>query len=76
MIVVYLILFLDYHAVEWLYEGISDETMNKYEIKFDLDSEGIIIPHRDKDGRLIGIRQRNLNKTPKLIEPKRKLKIK
>ena len=54
--------FLDYHAVEWLYEGISDETMNKYEIKFDLDSEGIIIPHRDKDGRLIGVRQRNLNK--------------
>lgn len=54
--------FLDYHAVEWLYEGISNETMNKYEIKFDLDSEGIIIPHRDKDGRLIGIRQRNLNK--------------
>lgn len=54
--------FLDYHAVEWLYEGISNETMNKYEIKFDLDSEGIIIPHRDKDGRLIGVRQRNLNK--------------
>ena len=54
--------FLDYHPVEWLSEGISDETMNKYEIKFDLDSEGIIIPHRDKDGRLIGIRQRNLNK--------------
>ena len=54
--------FLDYHAVEWLFEGITNETMNKYEIKFDLDSEGIIIPHRDKDGRLIGIRQRNLNK--------------
>lgn len=36
--------------------------MDKYEIRFDLDSEGIIIPHRDKDGRLIGIRQRNLNK--------------
>lgn len=62
--------FLDYHAVEWLYEGISNETMNKYEIKFDLDSEGIIIPHRDKDGRLIGIRQRNLNK--RQLELKRK----
>ena len=62
--------FLDYHAVEWLHEGISNETMNKYEIKFDLDSEGIIIPHRDKDGRLIGIRQRNLNK--RQLELKRK----
>ena len=62
--------FLNYHSVEWLYEGITHETMDKYEIMFDEVSEGIIIPYRDKDGRLIGIRQRNLDK--RQLELKRK----
>lgn len=54
--------FIQYHAVEWLSEGISDEAMSKYEISFDLVSNSIIIPHRDIENRLVGIRQRNLDK--------------
>ena len=54
--------FIPYHAIEWLYEGISDDTMNKYQIKFSIANNSIIIPHRDKDDRLVGIRERNLDK--------------
>ena len=36
--------------------------MKKYEIRYNLMDNQIIIPHRDKDGKLIGVRGRNLNK--------------
>ena len=45
----------------WLEEGISSRTMKKYEISYDLENNQIIIPHRDKDGSLVGIRARNLS---------------
>lgn len=51
---------------DWLNEGISKDTMDLFGIKFDLNTNGIIIPHRDLEGRLVGIRVRNLNK--KIIE--------
>ncbi|SNZ10021.1 hypothetical protein SAMN05421503_1476 [Terribacillus aidingensis] len=46
----------------WLEEGISYETMEKYEIGyyFREKEEGIVIPHRDINGRLIGIRRRSM----------------
>lgn len=44
----------------WLNEGISIETMKKYEIKWYELENYIIIPHRDINGRLIGIRRRSL----------------
>lgn len=47
--------------VEWIDEGISKETMEKYSIKFDLTHNAIIIPHYSQNGELIGIRQRNLD---------------
>ena len=45
----------------WLDEGISPESMRKYEICWYEDQEYIIIPHRDIKGRLVGIRRRSFN---------------
>lgn len=44
----------------WVNEGISIRSMRRYEILWDELDEYIIIPHRDKEGRLIGIRRRAL----------------
>ena len=54
--------FIHFYPPEWLNEDISKETMDKYKIMFDIESNGIIIPHYDKDNRLVGIRERNLDK--------------
>ena len=46
----------------WLQEGISQEVMNNCGIAFDPVSWGIVIPHYNIDGKLIGIRERTLIK--------------
>lgn len=43
----------------WYNEGISIETMRKYDIRFNPEFNQTIIPHRDDKGNLIGIRTRN-----------------
>jgi len=53
--------FMPYPHEEWLKE-ISYETQMKYEIKYLFRDNAIVLPHRDQNGNLIGIRQRNLNK--------------
>lgn len=55
-------IFCPYPHELWLNEGISRETMQKYQISYWGKENKIIIPHRDIDGRLIGIRGRALNK--------------
>lgn len=45
----------------WIKENISIESMKKYNIKYDIVNNRIIIPHFDIDNNLIGIRCRNLN---------------
>ncbi len=42
----------------WIDEGISIETLKKYNIKYDLIEDAIIIPNYDVDGNLIGVRGR------------------
>lgn len=44
----------------WLDEGITRETMKTYEISYYPKEAQIVIPHRDKDNRLIGVRGRTL----------------
>lgn len=44
----------------WLDEGISLEIMQQREIKYNPSSCGVVIPHRDENGNLIGIRERTL----------------
>ncbi len=44
---------------EWLKDGISAPVMRYYNIRVDSALHHIIIPHKDKDGKLIGIRRRS-----------------
>lgn len=46
----------------WLDEGITQEAIDHAEIAFDPVNWGIVIPHRDPAGNLIGIRERTLIK--------------
>lgn len=63
-------IFCPYPHEIWLEEGISKVSMEKYQISYWGEQNKIIIPHRDIDGRLIGIRGRALNRAD--IEAKRK----
>lgn len=49
------------YCEEWIEEGITQETMDKYHILYYPSQNKIIIPHYDINGRLIGIRGRALN---------------
>ncbi len=62
--------FCPYPHEIWLEEGIGKDSMKKYQISYWGEQNKIIIPHRDIDGRLIGIRGRALNKSD--LEAKRK----
>ena len=53
--------FVKKYPVEWLNDGISKEAMDKYDIRFSISQNKIIIPHRDVNGALVGIRGRALN---------------
>ena len=44
----------------WVDDGISREIMEQYEICYDPKNCGIVIPHRDMNGKLVGIRERGL----------------
>lgn len=46
----------------WINEGISQEIMNARGICYDPVNQGIVIPHYDENGVLIGIRERTLIK--------------
>lgn len=45
----------------WNEEGITDETMRKFGIRYYWDENHIIIPHYNINGELIGVRRRSLN---------------
>ena len=51
---------------EWLNEGITEDALRKFNIRFDVKGNRMIIPHMREDGQCIGIRVRNFN--PKDIE--------
>lgn len=46
----------------WLKEGITQEVMNRCGICYDPIQQGIVIPHYNIDGQLVGIRERTLIK--------------
>lgn len=52
--------FSNYYHPIWLREGISEEAMERFGIRFQLKENRIVIPHLDINGRLVGIRQRSL----------------
>lgn len=62
--------FTDYYAKEWIDEGITPKECKKFNIKFSISQNKIVIPHYDINGKLVGIRGRALN--PDEIEEKGK----
>ena len=56
--------FVKRYPAEWLADGISKESMDKYNILFSISQSKIIIPHyAASDGTLCGIRGRALNES-------------
>ena len=46
-----------YHPV-WLQEGITKQVMDEFNILYSISNNSIVIPQRDLQGRLIGVRER------------------
>lgn len=53
--------FEDAYPLSWILEGISADTLQRYEIKYYPLHNSVVIPCRDECGNLIGIRERFLN---------------
>lgn len=53
--------FIKYYPIEWLNDGITQQTMDKFDIRYSPSQNKIVIPHYDARGRLVGIRGRALN---------------
>lgn len=53
--------FVKKYPVEWLNDGITRAAMDKFNIKYSISQNKIIIPHYDINNRLVGIRGRALN---------------
>lgn len=53
-------MFQKIYTTEWVKDGISVDSMNKYNILYSTLKQSIIIPHYDINNNLVGIRQRNL----------------
>lgn len=49
------------YPTEWIKEGITTTTMDKYNILYSISQNKIIIPHYDINNRLVGIRGRALD---------------
>ena len=46
---------------KWSDEGISEDALRKFNIRFDIKGNRMIIPHMNQDGQCVGIRVRNFN---------------
>ncbi len=53
--------FTKFYPPEWLNDGITKETMDKFDIRYSISQNKIIIPHYNINGELVGIRGRALN---------------
>jgi len=53
--------FSDAPPLEWQADGITPDAMRRFNIRLDITSREIIIPHYDIQGQLIGIRSRSFD---------------
>lgn len=53
--------FTKFYPAEWLNDGITKKSMEKFNIRYSVPQNKIIIPHYNPDGQLVGIRGRALN---------------
>lgn len=56
----------------WISENISYRTQRKFNIRFDVVHNSIIIPQLNEDGQLVGVRRRALNESDVELEGKYK----
>ena len=54
--------FIHYYPIEWIQDHITPDVMEKYNIRYSISQNKIIIPHYNAEGGLVGIRGRALNK--------------
>jgi DNA primase len=52
--------YLPYPSYSWMEEGISLRTQKVFDVRFDLESKRIILPMRNRFGKLIGVKGRIL----------------
>lgn len=57
----YLNQYYDFYHESFYEDGISIDVLKKYEIKYDILNQRVIIPHRNHVGELISVRCRNLD---------------
>ena len=50
--------FTHFYHPQWLKEGIKPEVMDKFNILYSIPDASVVIPQKDINGRLIGIRER------------------
>jgi len=53
--------FTKFYPPEWLNDGITKRSMDKFNIRYSTTQNKIIIPHYNVDGELVGVRGRALN---------------
>lgn len=53
--------FVKSYPPEWLEDGITRETMDKFNISYSISQNKVVIPHYDVNGGLVGVRGRALN---------------
>ena len=53
--------FTKFYPPEWLNDGITKKSMEKFNIRYSVPQNKIIIPHYNPNGELVGIRGRALN---------------
>ena len=53
--------FTKFYPPEWLNDGITKKSMEKFNIRYSVPQNKIIIPHYNPKGELVGIRGRALN---------------
>ena len=67
--------FVKQYPIEWLEDNISAGAMDKYNIRYSISQNKIIIPHYDINNRLVGIRGRALNESEIAYEKYAPVKI-
>lgn len=63
-------LFEDAYPKSWAEEGIVEAVAMKFDLKYCFHRQAVIIPYRNPQGALVGVRQRNFN--PQEVEAGRK----
>ena len=57
-----------YHKIkEWMDEGISEEVLEKHDVRYSKDRKRIMFPIMDEEGNIISIKYRNLYEKPKYM---------